>query len=112
DAALEQAWRDRDPRIPIVYWGRSLGTTMAAYAASVRAPDRLILESGFPDVRAVVGSSPPLILLMPFSSYRFPTAAFMRRVRTPALVMHGDRDRVIPFGLGRALFDALDGPKR
>ena len=111
DAALDRAWRDRDPRTPIVYWGRSLGTTMAAYAASVKAPDRIVLESGFPDARAVVRSSPLLVLLTPFSSYRFPTAALMRGVRAPVLVMHGDRDRVIPFALGRALFDRLEGPK-
>src|SRR5262245_8706826 len=24
DAIVEQAWRDRDPHLPIVYWGRSL----------------------------------------------------------------------------------------
>ena len=33
-------------------------------------------------------------------------------VRCRVLVMHGDRDSVIPFELGRALFDSLDGPKR
>jgi pimeloyl-ACP methyl ester carboxylesterase len=27
DAVIERAWRDRDPRIPLVYWGRSLGST-------------------------------------------------------------------------------------
>ena len=28
------------------------------------------------------------------------------------LVMHGDRDVVIPFPLGRALFDGIPGAKR
>lgn len=112
DAVLDHVWRDRDRRAPIVYWGRSLGAAMAAYAASVRPPDRVILESGFPDVRTVVRSSPLLALLTPFSSYRFPTAELMRGVRAPVLVMHGDRDRVIPFALGRALFESLGGPKR
>ena len=27
-----------DPVAPLIYWGRSLGTVMAAYAASRRAP--------------------------------------------------------------------------
>ena len=45
-----------------------------------------------------------------FSSYRFPTSTLMRGVGAPVLVMHGDRDGVIPFELGRALFDSLDGP--
>src|SRR5439155_1649334 len=34
DAVLDHAWHDADSRTPIVYWGRSLGTAMAAYAAS------------------------------------------------------------------------------
>jgi fermentation-respiration switch protein FrsA (DUF1100 family) len=112
DAVIDRAWRDRNPGTPMVYWGRSLGSTMAAYAASVKPPDRIILESGFPDARAVVRSSPLLALLTPFASYRFPTAAFMHGVRTPVLVMHGDRDSVIPFDLGRALFERIEGPKR
>jgi len=112
DAVIDAAWRDGDLRVPIVYWGRSLGAAMAAYAASVKPPDRVILESGFPDARTLVRSSPLLAVMALFSSYRFPTSTFMRGVRAPVLVMHGDRDSVIPFRLGRALFDSLGGSKR
>ena len=112
DAVLDRAWPDADPPTPIVYWGRSLGTAMAAYAASIRPPDGLILEAGFPDARALARSSPPLAFLALFSSYRFPTAEFLRQVRSPTLVMHGDADTVVPFALGRALFDRLAGPKQ
>ena len=102
----------RSPDAGRVYWGRSLGATMAAYAATVRAPDGVILESGFPAVWSVVRGSPLLMLLYPFSSYRFSTAAFMTRAKSPALLLHGDRDSVIPFALGRALFDRINEPKR
>jgi fermentation-respiration switch protein FrsA (DUF1100 family) len=85
---------------------------MAAYAATVRAPDGVILESAFPDVRALVRSSPPLAILSLFSSYRFPAARFMQRVRAPVLMMHGDRDSVVPFGQGQALFETIHEPKR
>jgi fermentation-respiration switch protein FrsA (DUF1100 family) len=33
-------------------------------------------------------------------------------VDVPVLVMHGDRDRVISIGHGRALFEQIAGPKR
>jgi fermentation-respiration switch protein FrsA (DUF1100 family) len=96
---------------PVIYWGRSLGTAVAAYAASRRRPDGIILEAGFPDAQAVVRTSPVLALLSIFSTYRFPTAERLAGVSTPALVLHGDADQVIPFALGRALFDRLTGDK-
>jgi pimeloyl-ACP methyl ester carboxylesterase len=99
--------------LPVVYWGRSLGTSMAAYATTIAPPDGVILESGFPDARSIVRTSPVLALLAVFSSYRFPTADFMRRSASPlpVLVMHGDRDSVLPIELGRSLFARINEPK-
>jgi fermentation-respiration switch protein FrsA (DUF1100 family) len=112
DAVIKRFWEGPRQDVPVVYWGRSLGGAMAAYAATVRAPEGLILESAFPDVRTLVRSSPPMAILSLFSTYRFPAAEFMQRVTTPVLMMHGDRDSVIPFGHGRALFEKIPGPKR
>jgi fermentation-respiration switch protein FrsA (DUF1100 family) len=97
---------------PLLYWGRSLGATMAAYAASRRPPDGLILESGFPDARSLLRGSPPLALLGLFASYRFSTIGFLEGVKAPILVMHGDADSVVPYEHGRALFARIGGPKQ
>jgi fermentation-respiration switch protein FrsA (DUF1100 family) len=110
DAVVAHPWTEAETRAPLVYWGRSLGGTMAAYAATVRTPDGVIVESGFPDARAAVRSSPPLAVLFLFSSYRFPTADFMNRTSAPALLLHGDRDSVIPFELGRELSRRITRP--
>jgi fermentation-respiration switch protein FrsA (DUF1100 family) len=112
DAALAWASTLRRADVPLVFWGRSLGTTMAAYAASKTRPDGLILESGFPDMRAVIRDSPLLRALSVFASYRLPTAEYAAHAGVPVLVMHGDADTVIPFRNGQALFDALPQPKR
>jgi uncharacterized protein len=111
EAVIDRVTGEREPGRPIVYWGRSLGTAMAAYAATVRKPDGLILESGFSDARSLVRSSPVLAVLSLFSTYRFPTAGYLERVAVPVLVIHGDRDRVIPFERGRELYDRISGPK-
>jgi uncharacterized protein len=95
----------------LIYWGRSLGVSMAAYAATRHAPTGLILESGFPEARSLFRAAPPMALLALFSTYRFPAATFMREVKAPALVMHGDADSVIPYQQGRALYEAIPGPK-
>ena len=112
EAALEWASGLRRAGVPLVFWGRSLGTTMAAYAATKARPDGLILESGFPDMHAVIRDSPVLRALSVFASYRLPTAEYAARAGVPVLVMHGDADTVIAFRNGRDLFDALPQPKR
>jgi uncharacterized protein len=112
DAALDWTQQLVKPGVPVVYWGRSLGTTMAAYAATKRRPEALILESGFTQARALMRASPLLALLSLFSSYRFPTAEYARHAGCPVLVLHGDDDHVIPFANGRELYDVLAEPKR
>jgi hypothetical protein len=110
EAALARVSELASARVPIIYWGRSLGAVMAAFAASRRGPDGLILESGFPDARSVVAGS----LLWPLSflsSYRFPAGEWLQSVHCPTLVMHGTEDSVIPFRLGRQLFESVPGPK-
>ncbi len=100
------------PPLPLVYWGRSLGGAIAAAATQVVSPDGLILESTFPDKAAVIRRQPILRALNVFSSYRLSTIESLRSFRKPVLVMHGDRDDIIPFAVGRELFDRLDAPKR
>lgn len=97
---------------PLIYWGRSLGTPVAAYAASRRAPDGVIFESGFPSMRSVLETNPLMWVMSWLSSYRFPTAEWMAEVRRPALVIHGTRDRVIRYSLGQRLHARLHEPKR
>jgi fermentation-respiration switch protein FrsA (DUF1100 family) len=98
--------------LPLIYWGRSIGTAMAAYAASRRAPDGIVLEAGFPAARAVLRDSPVMLALSLFATYRFPTAEWMAGVTVPALVIHGDADSVIRYELGQQLYESLNGPKR
>ena len=111
DAAIAAAWPDTRAAAPTVYWGRSLGGSMAAYAATVKKPDGVIIEAGFASARAAVRGSPALALLSVFASYRFPAGEFLARAGAPVLMLHGDRDRVIPFARGRELFEQIPEPK-
>jgi len=110
EAAVAQTW-PAPQGTPIVYWGRSLGGSMAAYGATVTEPDGVIIEAGFPSARAVVGGSPVLAILSVFASYRFPAGEFLNRANAPVLLMHGDRDSIIPYALGRRLHDEVTAPK-
>lgn len=103
--------RHRGSDRPLVYWGRSLGGAAAAYATTVVAPDGVILESTFPSVFALLRRDPVMWLLSRLSSYRFPTAGMLRAYRGPTLVVHGDRDEVVPYRLGLELFGSIVGDK-
>jgi len=96
----------------VVYWGRSLGGVVAAYAARHQAPDALILEATFPDKAAVLRRHLLLRALNVFATYQLPTARFLDDVRVPVLVMHGDADTVIPFELGQEVYERIAGPKQ
>ncbi len=111
DAVVDHVWTRMKPSASVIYWGRSLGVSMAAYAATKRAPAGLILEAGFPEARSLFRAPSPMAFLALFSTYRFPAAEFLRAVKVPIFVMHGDADSVIPYGQGRALYERIDGPK-
>jgi fermentation-respiration switch protein FrsA (DUF1100 family) len=112
DAALEDFWSRRHRAgARTFYWGRSLGATVAAYAASKRPPDALILETPLYSARALVADHGVLRLLGVFMSYRFATAEWLRGYRGPVLIVHGDADRVIPLRHGRRVYEEVSGPR-
>jgi uncharacterized protein len=100
------------PGRPVVYWGRSLGGAVAAYATRVARPDGLILESTFASKRAVIRGNPVLRVLDTFARYRFETASHLRGYGGPTLVIHATGDTIIPYAAGRELFERLGGDKQ
>ncbi|MGH9238129.1 MAG: alpha/beta hydrolase [Vicinamibacterales bacterium] len=106
------AGQPKSARRPLVFWGRSLGGPIAAAATRVVRPDGLILESSFADKAAVVRSHPVLRMLNVFGAYRFETVKLLTDFSGPVLVIHGSRDSVVPFALGRELHGLLNAPKR
>ncbi len=112
EAAIRHAAQSRgDTGRPLVYWGRSLGGPVAAAGARIIAPHGLVLESTFPDKAAVIRSMPLFRALNALSSYRFSTVDALRGFDRPVLVVHAERDTVIPFRLGRELFERIEAPK-
>lgn len=80
----------------IVVYGRSIGTGMASYIASVNKPGRLILETpyyNFTDlVKKLYPIAPAFIL-----KYKFPTDENLPKVSCPVLLMHGTQDEVVYY---------------
>jgi pimeloyl-ACP methyl ester carboxylesterase len=84
----------------IIPYGRSLGGSAAAMLAAERAVPALILESAFTSARAFASQfrAPGFLVRDPLD-----TLAAVRRFTGPILVLHGDRDEIVPTDHGRAL---------
>ncbi len=100
----------------IVLWGRSIGAAVAVHLAAGRAKVAgVVLESPFTSARELLregGSATyPFYLLSFFSSYRFDLAGAIGSLAAPLLVVHGTRDEVVPFALGRKLYALAPGRK-
>jgi fermentation-respiration switch protein FrsA (DUF1100 family) len=102
----------RKPGAPVIQWGRSIGSAVAAYAASKVVPDALVLESPFPDARSILRGNPVMWILSWFSSYRFAVSRYLHDYNGPLLVVHGDADSIIPYSAGRRVFDRAQSPRK
>jgi uncharacterized protein len=95
----------------LILFGRSLGAAVAGELAVQKPAAGLILESPFPSVEAVArhfyGGLPVHWLLG--AEYRLIDR--LPQLSLPKLIIHGDRDRIIPMAFGRQVFDAAKPPK-
>ena len=96
-----------------VYFGRSLGCAVAAEMAIKHPPRALICESGFTSVRAMATKVYPFLPgLQLLVTTKYDTLDKIAKVDVPVMVLHGDRDEIVPFSMSRELYDAAKGPKR
>lgn len=95
----------------VFYLGESLGGAVALALALERPPAGLILQSAFTSVRDMARLHYPYIprAVVPDA---YPSIALVRDLRAPLMVLHGERDDIVPASHAEALYDAAGGPKR
>ena len=99
----------------IVYFGRSLGGAVAVDLASRQVPHGLILESPLPSVELVARKAYPVVpsaVVRRFVRGRYDALSKIGTISAPVLVLHGDRDEIMPLEGARQLFEAAPGPKQ
>ncbi|MEO7561254.1 MAG: alpha/beta fold hydrolase, partial [Ferruginibacter sp.] len=88
----------------IVIFGKSLGTGIAAYIASVTNCKKLILETPYYSIPDIFGSYGGFIFpLNAMITYKIPTWKFLQEVKAPVTIFHGTADWVIPFRSAKKL---------
>lgn len=95
----------------VLYLGESIGGAVALALALQAPPTGLVLQSAFTSVRDMGRLHYPFIPsgVVPDA---YPNLRRIAELRAPLLVLHGDRDEIVPVAHGRALFAAAGEPKR
>ena len=90
----------------LILHGRSVGSGPTLDLAARSPAAGVILESAFTSTNRVLTR----FGVLPFD--RFPNFRHIAAIRAPVLVIHGTRDRIIPFSHGRRLFALAPEPKQ
>ncbi len=96
----------------IVLWGESLGSGVAVALAAQMPVGCLILQSPFTsaaDVGAQTYWFVPVRFLM---KDQFRSDLRIGKVTAPVLILHGDRDDIVPIALAERLYGLINAPKR
>ena len=114
DARAAHRWllARETPPARIVVFGESLGAAVALDLALEAEARALVLESPFTSVPDMARAVYPFLPLWPFVRTRYDNLSKIERLRRPLLVLHGERDEIVPFAQGRRLFEAAPEPKR
>ena len=104
-ADVQAVWAQIEPRYRgrhVIIFGRSLGTGLAAELATQVQPDLLMLASPYVSMVALAGQHYPWV---PSAVLRYPlrTDEQLGRVHTPIVLLHGERDQLIPISHSRTL---------
>ena len=95
----------------LVYYGESLGCAVAMETALNHPPAALILDSGFTSVLDMAKEIYPWLPAKYFLRARYDNIAKVPMLKAPLLVVHSPDDQIVPFSMGRRLFEAGAEPK-
>lgn len=113
DAAAAFRWlKKKNPDIPIILFGRSLGANIAADLATKVDAAALIYESGFNSVQDLGSELFPFLPVRWVTKYTYNGLEKIKDGKKPILVIHSKDDEIIPFHHGKKLFEAAPEPKR
>ncbi|MHC4489980.1 MAG: alpha/beta hydrolase, partial [Planctomycetota bacterium] len=112
DAAYDYLLKERGmAEEKIVLFGRSLGSALAVYLATKFRPGSLIIESAFTSSDDVANLYYPFLKHLLKTSANYETSGLIGEIEVPKLIIHGERDEIIPLWMGKKLYDLSTGQK-
>ena len=94
----------------IIGYGESIGGAVMVDLASKEKMKAVILDSTLTSVKDLIARAYPFLPYWVFYS-RFDSETKIKSVKVPKLMIHSQNDEIIPFAIGRKLYEVSPEPK-
>jgi fermentation-respiration switch protein FrsA (DUF1100 family) len=114
DALAAYQWLCDEKKIQsdnIIFFGRSLGASIAAQLATKAEAKSLVIESAFTSIIDIGRKLYPYLPVRWFARFYYPTIDYIKKVNCPIMVIHSPEDEIIPYLFGQKLFQVANEPK-
>ena len=95
----------------IILYGESLGTGVATEIAQSNNYAGLVLETPFTSMIEAAKNFYPYIPVSLLIKDKYDNQKKIKNINTPVLVMHGEIDQIVPFWMGKKIYEIANQPK-
>ena len=95
----------------LMLYGESLGTGVAVHLAQNRNFSGVILETPFTSMIDAAKTFYPYIPVKLLLKDKFENYKKIKNINSPILIMHGEADQIVPFSMGKKLYEIANKPK-
>ena len=95
----------------IILYGESLGSGVAVEIAKKNNFNGIILESPFTSIENSAKIYYPYLPVKLLLKDKYDSISKIKMINIPILIMHGKKDDVVPFAMGKELFEKANTPK-
>jgi uncharacterized protein len=95
----------------IIFFGRSLGSAVAVELAVQEKCRALILETPFTSIKEMGKKLYPFLPFTFFLRTKYDSLSRIGDIKVSTLIMHGDKDELVPIEQGKMLYEKANDPK-
>jgi len=96
----------------IILYGESLGTGVAVEIGQTNKFNSIILESPYTSMIKAAKIYYPYLPVKFLLKDKYDSEKKIKNIKTPILIMHGKKDNIVPFHMGKKLFETANEPKK
>lgn len=95
----------------LIILGESIGSSVAAYHASISQADKVLLLSPFNSLREFAKSYYPLYPVRFLLKENYPSEEWLKRYKGEVMIIHGTDDSIVPIELAKKLYKSIPSAK-